>query len=205
MQTGPDFSERHVLRDGTRVTLRHIHPSDRGALREAFLRLSPESRYRRFFAMLTDLDDRTLDYLCKVDGRDHVALVAFIESPDMKEERGVGVVRFIRVPDEKHVADVAVTVADDIQHKGLGTLLLFTAMRAARERGITHFRGEVLSSNSAVIDMLKESGAECRSAGDGTMVFDLAIGEARPDNPMVRLLGLAARQLNVFLRKLLPP
>jgi GNAT superfamily N-acetyltransferase len=202
MDTGPDFLERHVLRDGTNVMLRHIQPGDRQELRAGFQRLSPESRYRRFFSAVSDLDDRMLDYLCNVDGTNHVAIVAFVESPDLKSERGIGVARFIRI--EPHVAEVAVTVVDDFQHRGVGTLLLLTAIRAARERGITHFRGEVLASNDPVIALVKEAGAELKRSGD-VLVFDLAIGEREEENAIVKLLGVAARQINTFLQKLLPP
>ena len=57
MRTGPDFREAHVLGDGTRVVLRHIRPDDVAELRRSFDRLSPESRYRRFFGGIAQLSD----------------------------------------------------------------------------------------------------------------------------------------------------
>ena len=50
------------LRDGSRIVIRPIEPGDRAALAEGFLRLSPESRYRRFFGPVAELSDRQLDY-----------------------------------------------------------------------------------------------------------------------------------------------
>ena len=67
------MSER--LRDGSRVVIRPIEPDDREALAAAFERLSPESRYRRFFAPVSRLSERDLDYLTCVDHHDHEALV----------------------------------------------------------------------------------------------------------------------------------
>jgi hypothetical protein len=64
------------LRDGSRVLIRPIEPDDRAALAEGFERLSAESRYRRFFAPMPRLRERDLDYLTRVDHRDHEALVA---------------------------------------------------------------------------------------------------------------------------------
>src|SRR2546425_13125765 len=107
MRTGPDFEEEHVLADGTRVTLRHIRPTDAEALREGFNRLSVESRYRRFFSGISELSDETLRYLTEVDGKDHVAIVATSTSPDLKHEAGYGVARFVRRSDEPDVAAAA--------------------------------------------------------------------------------------------------
>jgi len=198
--------ERHVLKDGTGVVLRHIRPTDKEELHRAFYRLSPESRYRRFFSGITDLSDEMLDYLCDVDGRSHVAIVALKESNDLKEEQGVGVARFVRLEGEPTVAEIAVTVVDDEQNKGIGTLLLKTATRAARARGITHFRAEVLASNETMLDMLKESGAILRPTQDGTVAVDADIAPTDEHRGLLhRALLIAATQLNVFLRKLQPP
>jgi GNAT superfamily N-acetyltransferase len=197
------FPERHTLADGTRVVLREIQPSDRDELRRGFERLSAESRYRRFFAAANHLDDRMLDYLVNVDGANHVAVVAFTESLDLKEERGVGVARFIRVKDEPNVAEIAITVGDEQQKKGLGTLLLLTAIREARARGITHFRGETLPDNTAILGLLEAAGASTRTTPEGTVVFDLSLGaEIEKDSALRRLLSMAARQARMFIRKL---
>src|SRR5437667_11458151 len=117
MRTGPDFSEEHTLSDGTRVTLRHIRPSDADGLRDGFSRLSRESRYRRFFSGKTELSSEMLHYLTEVDGVDHVAIVAVGVSPDLKSEAGYGVARFVRREDDPDVAEAALTVVDDMQHK----------------------------------------------------------------------------------------
>ena len=86
-----------MLKDGTRITLRPIQPDDGDALRAAFARLSPESRYRRFFSSVNELSDAVVHYLTHVDGRDHVAIVA--ESFDLR--KGLGVARFIRLEKER--------------------------------------------------------------------------------------------------------
>ncbi|MEA2283671.1 MAG: hypothetical protein QOK21_4278, partial [Solirubrobacteraceae bacterium] len=56
-----------TLRDGSRIVIRPIEPDDRDDLREGFERLSPESRYRRFFSPVPRLSERHLDYLTQVD------------------------------------------------------------------------------------------------------------------------------------------
>jgi len=85
--------EEYVLRDGTRVVLRDIRRSDAEELRRAFLALSSESRYRRFFGALTDLDEAALRYLTEVDGMNHVAIIAVVESLDRRRrdaKQGLG-------------------------------------------------------------------------------------------------------------------
>ena len=191
-----------MLRDGTRVVLRHIRPSDADELHRGFHALSPESRYRRFFGAVTDLDEATLRYLTDVDGVNHVAIIALVESLDLKTEHGVGVVRFVRIPEDPRAAELAVTVVDDMQNKGLGTLLTQVATRFARARGITHFRGDVLASNVPMVHALEEVGAKPTSASDGVLTFDMPIDEEVAAFRMLRrLLGVASQQVGVLLRR----
>lgn len=202
METGPDFREERTLADGRKIVLRHIQPSDKDELRRGFLALTPESRYRRFFGAV-ELDDRALKYLTEVDGKDHVAIVATTESLDLKSERGVGVARFIRSEKDPAAAEAAVTVVDDMQRLGVGTLLTWALARAARERGIERFRCEVLESNATVLDALRAIGAKTVERGTGSVVLDVPI-PSDEDGLIRRALRLAAEEVEAFLRRLLP-
>jgi len=202
METGPDFREEHVL-GGHTIVLRHICADDAAELRRAFRELSPESRYRRFLGIAGNLDDAAIAYLTCVDQKDHVAIVAVTDSLDLKSERGVGVARFVRSKDDPAVAEAAVTVVDDMQRIGLGTLLMRTLARAALERGIERFRAEVLESNEIVVNALREAGAREVARGEGTLVLDVPLTGG--DNVVRRALRLAAQNVNAFLRRLLPP
>ena len=192
-----------MLRDGTHVVLRHIRPSDAEELHRGFHALSPESRYRRFFGAVSDLDPATLHYLTDVDGVNHVAIVAVVESLDLKTERGIGVVRFVRIPDHPKAAELAVTVVDDMQNKGLGTLLTNVALRAARERGVTHFRGDVLAENTPMVSALRDVGATPTSRSDGVLTFDMHIDQEGIDvlRMLRRPLAVAAQQVGALLRR----
>ena len=119
MQFGPDYEERRVLCDGKAITLRLVQPRDRDGLARQFRRMSPDSRYRRFFTGITELTPEMLDYLTAVDGYDHFALLAVTESLDLKAEEGVGIARFVRLRDEPDVAEAAVTVVDHYQGRGI--------------------------------------------------------------------------------------
>jgi GNAT superfamily N-acetyltransferase len=207
MRTGPELNEEHVLSDGTPVVLRHIRPSDAAELRRGFHALSPESRYRRFFVGMSDLTDRALRYLTDVDGHDHVAIVAVGYAPDLKTEIGYGIGRFVRVKGEPDVAEAAITVVDPMQKKGLGRLLATTLAEAARERGIHHFRGEVLASNRPMRQMLEELGAVVRGGAGDSLSIDVTLDDphAAGEPAIVRWLRAAADRMAGKFRTLPPP
>ena len=145
---------RVAVRDSAHVRLRQVRPSDRELLVRGFERLSPESRYRRFLAGKTELGEEQLRYLTEVDHTDHEAIVAL----DAETGEGVGVARYIRDPDRPDTAEVAVTVIDDWQHRGVGTLLLEVLGARARAAGITHFTAVMLATNTEMLDVFKALG-----------------------------------------------
>src|SRR5579863_9921207 len=186
MLTGPTFHEDHVLDDGTKVTLRHVRAEDGPEIRRGFDRLSPSSRYRRFLGGLATLSDETLRYLTVVDGVDHVAIVAVAPGraeggADPAAEEGLGIARFVRSAEDPAVAEAALTVIDDAQGKGLGRILGVTLARAALERRVLRFRGEILAHNPAVRQLLDEVGAVVQKAGERSLVFEIELGA--PDGP----------------------
>lgn len=168
MRTGPGFREERTLRDGTRVVLRHIRPEDAEELSHGFDQLSAESRMFRFLHGVKRLTAEQLRYLTDVDGRDHVAIVAADA-----QNHGLGVARFIRAKDDPVVAEAAITVVDALQGRGLGSMLGEALARAARERGIERFRGEILASNQRVRELLDAAGARVATGADGEAVFEL--------------------------------
>ena len=171
-----DYEETVHLRDGTRVVLRLIRPSDKAQLRAAFERLSPESRYSRFLSPRSALTDRELRYLTEVDGKDHVALVA-LKTPLLGQEEGIGVARFIRLAGQADVAEPAITVADDHQGKGLGSILLRRLTEAAWERGVRQFHCQVLARNDQMRQLLDEMHTDVRieEVEDGAVVVTFPI------------------------------
>lgn len=203
-----DYAEPVTLADGSEVTLRLVRPSDKELLRRAFERLSPESRYRRFFEPKDHLSDRELHYLTELDGTDHLAIGAIARGDG--EERGVGIARFIRLAGAPDSAEAAITVVDEAQGKGLGRLLFQRLMAAAWERGVRRFHCEVLARNTAVEGMLRSLAPEIAPTVEGGVLeFDIPLTEIPVDqsaeaaprtNPLYRLLALAAEGL-VWLRE----
>jgi RimJ/RimL family protein N-acetyltransferase len=179
---GPDeWSRRTTLRNGTRVLMRQIRPSDRDRLVEGLARLSPASRYLRFHTSVDHLSDAQLDELTQVDHHDHDAIVAIdLERP---ETPGVGVARFIREPYEPEVAEAAITVADEYHGQGAGTMLLGALASRARDEGIEVFRSYVLDGNPGMLEVFDHLGAHRELEADGLWRVDLAVPEDDSEVP----------------------
>jgi GNAT superfamily N-acetyltransferase len=164
------------LRDGSQVDIRRLRPSDAPVLARAFEQLSSESRRLRFMSPKPSLSPRELAYLTDVDGHRHEALGA----SDHATGEGVGVARFIRLEEEPQVAEVAVTVVDAWQRRGLGTLLLEHLADQARTQGITHFSALISSENTAMLEVLRHAGGEIgpTAAGSSVVEYRTALGSA---------------------------
>jgi RimJ/RimL family protein N-acetyltransferase len=132
-------------------------PGDRDLLRETYEHLSEESRRRRFLAAVPRLTDAMLEHLVdEVDGIDHVALLLVVIDDD-HVGTPVGVARMIRYEHEPTAADVAVTVVDEWQGRGVATALLAELVRE-RPRGVTHVVTTVEADNEASLAMLARLG-----------------------------------------------
>jgi len=202
------WREEATLRDGTVVTLRLVRPDDKALLRGGFARLSPMSRYLRFFGAKRDLTDAELVGLTELDGIDRLALGAVGRRPDGKAE-GLGVARFAREAAVPDVAEAAVTVADPAQGKGLGTLLLTHLAQAARERGIVRFAAEFLAGNAAVRQLIEEACPDARLSARGGVIRAevplVAAGVPAGLDPARRLMReVAGRRLEFRRGPLLP-
>jgi RimJ/RimL family protein N-acetyltransferase len=157
--TGPDgrFPATVALRDGSQLVVRPIRPEDKEAIVAAFERMSPESRYRRFFSPLQRLTERDLAYLTEVDHHDHEALIAF-GSATLEP---VGVARFIR-GSVREEAEVAVTIVDDWQGRGAATALLELLVERAREERIERFVALVLEENKDALELFRHAPGQTR-------------------------------------------
>lgn len=193
------------LRDGTPVVLRSIRPSDRERLAAAFDRLSPASRYLRFHTELDRLSEAQLDFLTRVDHHDHEAVVAL--DPAAPDRPGLGVARYVRDADEPSVAEAAITVADEHQGRGVGTVLLGALAARARAAGIRAFRSYVLDDNAMMLRVFDDLGAHRTRDEAGPWRVDLALPEHErdvPDSPVGLAFLRIARDEHTLVSALPP-
>ena len=168
-----------VLRDGSAVLIRPVHSADAPLLADGFARLSDASRQMRFLTKKKELSPTELRYFTNVDHHDHEALGAL----DHADGRGVGIARYVRDTEDPQAAEVAVTIIDDWQGRGLGTELLAQLSDRARSEGIRRFTALVAADNAAVAALLQNMSAELVRYGPGTVEYEVALtpqGEYSP-------------------------
>ena len=156
-----------VLRDGSQVQIRPVRGSDAPLLADGFARLSARSRQQRFLSPKHSLSAAELRFLTEVDHHDHEAIGAL--SP--ADGRGVGIARYIRDPGDPEAAEIAVTIADDWQGRGLGTELLARLSERARQEGICRFTATIAYGNAAMATLLQNMGAELAGHDHGTVDY----------------------------------
>lgn len=171
----PEWRVHRTTPDGCAYVIRPITPEDREGLQRGFHEASAQTRYLRLGLASSTLTEAALTYLTNVDQRDHVAIVATVTSPDLKDERGIGVARLVRSKEHADVAEAAVAVVDDMQQKGVGRALTYELGRAALARGITKLRADVLYANTTMRGILEKLGAKpvASENSDGLVVYEL--------------------------------
>jgi RimJ/RimL family protein N-acetyltransferase len=160
-----------VLRDGSQVLIRPVRSTDASLIAEAFARLSERSRRMRFLGKKDELTAAELHYYANVDHHDHEALGAL----DPADGRGVGVARYVRDADDPQAAEIALTIADDWQGRGLGTELLARLSQRAREEGIRRFTAVMASENVPMGMLLHSVGAVQTGRNFGTLEYEIAL------------------------------
>lgn len=158
----------HTLRDGSYVTVRAIGRGDRQLERKFIEGLSPASRHFRFMGTFKSPSEALLTQLTDIDSSVDAALIAL--TCDGAAQSEVGVARFCRQPDGS--AEVAVTVSDDWQRKGLGTILMQQLIEIARTRGIASLYSVDSAENSAMRELAEYLGFQSnRDPQDMTQII----------------------------------
>jgi GNAT superfamily N-acetyltransferase len=179
-----------TLADGKCVVLRPIRPTDAPQLQAGLLRLSARTRYLRFHAPRGPFSPDELRLLTEVDGETHFALAAFA----MPSRQLVAVGRFIRSSVTASDAELALTVADEFQGKGLGELLLSRLRDAALERGVTRFTGTMLEENRAMRGLLRKAGGRAGLPSRGVCDIALPLLANPPEEASISPAGSVTRE-----------
>ena len=153
------------------VLVRAMGPGDAPAVLAFFEGLSTETLYRRFFGPPSR---RSLRAVSEADGVRHVAVLA------VDDDAVVGVASYHRYGDRDDVADLAVVVADQRQHQGLGTWMVRHLARHAHLHGIDRLTATVLADNRPALEFVRgiDPAAPRRSAGTSV---DVEFPLAHPD------------------------
>jgi GNAT superfamily N-acetyltransferase len=143
-------------RDGTEVRLRPLGRGERDLVAGFFAGLSADSRRRRFLQPMPRLSEAMLRHLVDVDGRRHAAMVAEVDG------ECAGIARWVAMPDEPGAAEVAVTVTDRFQGRGIGRLLLDALGPTATRAGLATLVYLADPTNLPVLYLLRSLGVQLR-------------------------------------------
>jgi GNAT superfamily N-acetyltransferase len=115
------------------------------------------------------------DNFTDVDHHNHEALGAL----DHADGRGVGIARYIRDAADPQAAEIAVTVIDDWQGRGLGTELMAQLSERARSEGIRRFTALVAADNPAMARLLRNVQADLVRREPGALQYEIMLGAER--------------------------
>ena len=140
-----------VLRDGSTVHIRVMRPADEPRILALLQSLSEESRWLRFYSAAGG--SALASEAHREANLDHTFGLLAFSGPD---DRVVGHA-FYAVVDERR-AEVAFTIANDFQGRGLGTILLGQLAEVAAANGVQVFEAEVVAANHAMLNVFRASG-----------------------------------------------
>ncbi|MEO9139824.1 MAG: GNAT family N-acetyltransferase [Jatrophihabitans sp.] len=171
----PNVTDGYVdslTRDGRIVQIRQLAQDDLAAVQALHDRASDQAIYLRYFALnRASAQNYAVTLVAPDPGR--LALGAFVDA----ELVGVGVCDRT----DGDAAEFALLVVDTAHHGGIGTLLLEHLIAGARRRGIGRFTAEILASNSAMLQVMRDLGfaASRRVAyGETHVEFSLDVAES---------------------------
>jgi RimJ/RimL family protein N-acetyltransferase len=162
-----NYSVIEKLRNGERIEIRAVRPQDRDDLLAAVGRTSSESLYRRFFAVRRNFSETEESFYLNVDFVSHVALIALAEENGQQSIVGGG--RY--VVDEPGQAEIAFTVVDKYQGRGLGAALLRHLAMIARQAGLRGLVAHVLPDNRAMLKVFEKSGLKYSAKREADNVY----------------------------------
>ncbi len=143
-----------ILRDGGTLRLRTPQTADTEALTEFFAGLSERSLYLRFHGAPT-VKPSLVEPFLEPDWVERGALVGTLAGDGA--EHIVALASYARLRDPA-VAEVAFTVADEHQGRGIGTRMLEQLAERAAAAGIERFVAEVMADNAQMLGVFEDAG-----------------------------------------------
>ena len=161
------YSAVEKLRNGEQIEIRALRPQDRDDLMAAVDLTSSDSLYRRFFAVRRHFTETEESFYLNVNFVSHVALIA------VANENGQPIIiaggRY--VVGEPGQAEVAFTVIDKYQGRGVGAALLRHLAMIARQAGLRELVAYVLPDNRAMLKVFEKSGLKYTAKRESGSVY----------------------------------
>ena len=146
------------------ILLRPVKISDEPPIKDFFYRLSDQSLYRRFISLKKSMPHRELQEIVVLDYTMGMSIVATLQQEG--REKVLGLAQYL-ISRDSHMAEVAFTVGDEYQNRGVGTELLSYITYLARRQGLLGFTAEVLMENRPMLHLFDKMGFDMQRTGDG--------------------------------------
>jgi hypothetical protein len=145
--------------DGKTITIRPIKMDDMALEHDFIDKLSPETKHYRFFGAINNVSDKVLKSLCDIDGTNSMAFIA--TEQDNGKEIEIGVCRYV-LSENPDIHEMAITIADKWQHKGLSKLLIDQLTSYAKSHGVKTLYSVELAENPHMHTLSKELGMHAK-------------------------------------------
>ncbi|ATL32235.1 bifunctional GNAT family N-acetyltransferase/acetate--CoA ligase family protein [Streptomyces formicae] len=175
-----------LLADGTTICIRSARPDDHAQLRCLYEEMSPENLRLRFFVASRRSAEQAADRACAAPRAGYLALLA--------ETKGqiIGLAEY-ESADDPADAEISLAVADDLHHRGIGTLLLEHLVSAARADGIATFTADALAENREVLKIFADLGLRTARHFEGPELrYSIQLAEDETYLTAVEARGLTA-------------
>ena len=163
------YTSQHRLRNGIEVAFRPIEYTDKEAFKQFFRLLSPASIHFRFFEVIKDLPNETVERFCDLDYSEEMAIVV--------EPKGGGIVAVgrLEVDVKQRHGEFALVVADAYQGLGLGAELLSSLIGIAGDYELLELHCYVSGDNLRMIGLAEQFGFRVRSSEEGILEMSLPL------------------------------
>jgi acetyltransferase len=162
------------------VTIRPIESSDWEGLFDFYRGLSQQARYTRFLGMSPGIDDRAARRFAAARERGADGYVAILREAGRRDGRVVG--HLCMEPMPSGAEEVAVAVADEFRHRGVGTQLMAAAMQAARARGVPKLVAAMFAGNEPMRRLFLSAGGCVRRQTTDAGVTSIELDPAGASN-----------------------
>ncbi|MAD15217.1 MAG: GNAT family N-acetyltransferase [Alteromonadaceae bacterium] len=145
----------HHILDGKKITIRPINLKDKALEADFVKNLSAQTKHYRFLGGINALSESMLKTLCTIDGEDSMAFIATEHDPITGTEKEIGESRYAYTGD-KSAHEIAITISDAWQHKGLGKLLTEHLIDYAKVHNIGSLYAIELADNQDMRALARE-------------------------------------------------
>jgi RimJ/RimL family protein N-acetyltransferase len=177
----PEYLEAYrTTKKGLPILLRPVRINDETLIKDLFYSLSDRSLERRFMSMRRDIPHKMRQEYVVIDYSMEMIILATTDQNGTETAIGMG--QYI-INKNTHTAEVAFTVREDFQNKGVGTELISYLTQLAKNEGLLGFTAEVLIENEPMLHVFEKMGFDMYKVIEGSsysLVMNFGERHAKP-------------------------